>query len=74
MKTIDDKCRLILSSFKEDTAIQIEESTIKCSKVKKLLGIHNDYKLKFDTHVETICKKPNRNLNALSRITNYRTS
>ena len=30
-----------------------------------------DYKLKFDTHVDTICKKAHRKLTALSRITNY---
>ena len=30
-----------------------------------------DYKLKFDIHVETICKKPHRKLSALSRLTNY---
>ena len=35
------------------------------------LGVHIDYKLKFDIHVETICKKPYRKLSALSRIANY---
>ena len=71
MKANDDKCHLILSSPEDDIAFQIENSTIKCSKVKKLLGVHIDYKLKFDTHVETICEKAHRKLNALSRITNY---
>ena len=33
----------------EDAAIQIKEWRIKCSKVKKLLGIHIDYKFKSDT-------------------------
>ena len=36
MKANDDKCHLILSSSEEDAAIQIEESSIMCSKVKKL--------------------------------------
>ena len=71
MKANDEKCHLILSSSEEDAAIQIEESRIKCSKVKKLLGIHIDYKLKFDARVDTICKKAQRKLTALSRITNY---
>ena len=71
MKANDDKCHLILSSPEDDIAFQIENSTIKCSKVKKLLGVHIDYKLEFDTHVETICKKAHRKLNALSRIKNY---
>ena len=69
--TNDDKCHLILSSLEEDAAMQIKESRIKCSKVKKLLGIHIDYKLKFDTHVDTILRKAHRKLTALSRITNY---
>ena len=53
------------------TAQSRENSTIKCSKVKKLLGVHVDHKLKFDIHVETICKKAHRKLGALSRIINY---
>ena len=56
IKANDDKCQLILSSTEEDEAIQIEKSTIKCWRVKKLLAININYKLKFDTHVETICK------------------
>ena len=72
MKANDGKCHIILSSPEEDADIQVEESTIKCSKVKKLLGIHIDYKFKFHTHAETICKKAHRKLNALSRVTNYK--
>ena len=71
MKANDDKCHLLLSSPDDSPVIQIENSTIKCSKVKKLLGVHIDYKLKLDIHVETICKKAHRKLSALSRITNY---
>ena len=37
------------SSPEEDAAIQIEESTINRSEAKKLLRIHIDYKLEFDT-------------------------
>ena len=48
----------------DSTVIQIENATVKCSKVKKLLGVHIDYKLKFDSHVETICKKAHRKLRA----------
>ena len=67
----DDKCHLILSFPEENTAIPIEELSIKCSKVKKLLRIHVDYKLKFNTDVGTIFKKAHRTFTALSRITNY---
>ena len=62
MKAYDDKCYLLLSFPDESAVIQIENSTIKFSKVKSLLGVHNDYKLKFDSHVETICKKLTENL------------
>ena len=65
MKANDDKCP------DGSAVIQIENATPKCSKVKKLLGVHIDYKLKFDIHVETICKKAHRKLSVLSRITNY---
>ena len=71
MKANDDKCHLILSSPDDSAVIQIENSTIKCSKVKKLFGVDIDYKLKFDIYVETICKIAHRKLSALSRITNY---
>ena len=47
MKASDDKCHLLLSSPDYSAVIQIENSTIKCSKVKKLLGVHIDYKLKY---------------------------
>ena len=71
MKANDDKCHLLLISPDDSSIIQIKNSTIKCSKVKKILGIQIDYKLKFDIHVETICTKARRKRSALSRITNY---
>ena len=55
MKANDDKCHLLVGSPNDSALIQIENSTIKCSKVKKLLGVHIYCKLKFDIHVETIC-------------------
>ena len=57
MKASDDTCHLLWSSPDDSSIIQIENSTIKYSKVKELLGVHIDYKPKFDIHVETICKK-----------------
>ena len=71
MKASDDKCHLLLSFPDYTAVIQIETSTITCSKVKKTIGVHIDYKLEFDSHVETICKRAHRKLSALSRITNY---
>ena len=60
MKANDNKCHLLLSSRDDSVVIQIENSTKKCSKFKKLLGVHIDYKLRFDIHTETICRKARR--------------
>ena len=55
-----------MSSPDDSALIQIENSTIKCSKVKKkLLGVQ------FDILEEPICKKAHRKLSALSRKVNY---
>ena len=72
-KANDDKCHLLSSSSDGSAFIQIENSTIKCSKGKKLLGVHIDYKLKFESHAETICKKAHRKISrsAPLKITNY---
>ena len=37
---------------------------------QKLLGLVFGNKLKFDKHIENICHKANRKLNALARVTN----
>ena len=36
-----------------------------------MLGINFDYKLKFTNHIDEICKKASRKLNALARIASY---
>ena len=71
MKANHDKFHLLLSS-REDTNIQIANVTIKSSTSKKLLGVTVDNKLKFDKHVENVCQKASRKLNALAKLTNYR--
>ena len=71
IKANDDTYHLMLIFPDDSAAIQVENSTTKCSKVKRLLGVHIDYKFKFDSHVETNCKKAHRKLSALLRITYY---
>ena len=71
MKANDDKSHLLLSSPDDSALIQTENSAIKYSKIKKLLEVHIDYKLKFDIHGETHCKKAHIKLSALSRIADY---
>ena len=64
---------MILSSDKKDEKFQlnINDSTISSEDSVTLLGIEIDNKLKFKNHVSTICKKANRQLNAIGRIQNY---
>ena len=66
MKANHDKYHLLLST-QESFNIQIENFTIKSSKVKKLLGINFDKNF----NVESICQNANRKLNALARIASY---
>jgi len=43
-------------------------STISCDESVKLLGVTIDFKLKFDKHISSICKKASSQLNVLKRI------
>ena len=70
MKANHDKCHLLLST-QECFNIQITNFTIKSFKAKILLGINLGKNVKFDIHVDSICQKANRKLDALARIANY---
>ena len=70
MKANHDKCHLLLST-QECFNIQIANFTIKSFKAKILLGINLDKNVKFDIHIDSICQKANRKLDALARIANY---
>ena len=61
----------MLLSSTESLNFQIYEIVIHNSQSKKLLGVTFHDKLKFDKHINTICQKANRKLNALARITPY---
>ena len=71
MKMNSDKCHLILSSNDENKKIELNGEAINNTQVQKLLGVHIDYKLKFDTHIESLCKKVGKKLHALARIIKY---
>ena len=60
-----DKCHLMLNT-QDQNFLKIGNSFS-----EKLLGITFDCKLKFSNHIEDICKKVTRKLNALSRIVPY---
>ena len=65
-----DKCHLLLNT-QDQNFLKIGNFNIKNSFSEKLLGITFDCKLKFSNHIEDICKKATRKLNALSRIVLY---
>ena len=69
IKTNHDKYHLLLGT-QDETNIQIVNVTIKCSSAKKRLGMAVDKKLRFGSHVECLCKKVTRKLNALAKLVN----
>ena len=70
MKLNTDKCHALLNSQGPNT-IKIGNLRIKNSSCEKMLGINFDYMLKFTNHIDEICKKTSRKLNALVRIAPY---
>ena len=70
MKANADKCHLLLSENINHVAcinhIQKENNTS-----EKLLGVTIDSYLKFDIHVNSVCKKATQKLNALARNSGY---
>ena len=67
MKANIDKTHLIMSCAEATTAM-IDGLPIDSSKTEVLLGIAIDHELKFDDHVNRLCKKVSLKLNALARI------
>ena len=70
IKLNTDKCHLLLNT-QDQNFLKIGNFNIKNYFSEKLLGIDFDCKLKFSNHIEDICKKATRKLNALSRIVPY---
>ena len=72
LKPNTGKSQLLLTS-KDEGSIKIDDTYIKRSSSKKLLGILIDDKLTFNEHVSELCKKSSSRLHALSRISKYMT-
>ena len=60
-----------LSSNDESKKIENKGEVIKKSQVQKLFGVHIDYELKFDTHIETLCEQGGKNLLSLCRVITF---
>ena len=67
MKANSDKSHLTMSCAEVTTAMN-DGLPIDSSKTEVLLGITIDHELKFDDHVNHLCKKASLKLNALARI------
>ena len=67
LKANPEKSHLLTNSAQE-IQINIGEIAISNSKCEKLLGIHIDNKLTFESHVRSLCKKASQKLNAFARI------
>ena len=63
MKANSDKSHLIMSCTEVTTAM-IDGLPIDSGKTEVLLGITIDHELKFDAHVNYLCKKASLKLNA----------
>ena len=72
MKANPEKCHLLISSTSQ-SQFKIGNVTIKSSICEKLLVIKIDNKLMLNAHVEDLCKKANRKIHALARVTPYMT-
>ena len=72
LKANSDKSQLLLTS-KDEASIKIDDTNLKSSSSKKLLGILIDNKLTFKEHVSKLCKKASNKLHALARISKYMT-
>ena len=71
LKANPDKFHLLLSSKNHNLSIKVDERSIKNSESEKLLGITIDNALKFDNHVNKLCKKASGKLHALGRVAKY---
>ena len=67
MKANSGKSHLLISG-KEATHANVDGSMIKSSKKEILLGINLDSELKFEDHVNFMCKKASQKLYAVARI------
>jgi hypothetical protein len=70
MQANPDKYQSIVFGNKADlpSSFTIKGHNVKCIENVKLLGIHIDKRLTFNTHISDICKKASRQVNAVMRL------
>ena len=67
LKANPDKSQLLLTS-KDEASIKIDNTSIRSSSSKKLLGVLIDNKITFNNHVSKLCKEASNKLHVLARI------
>ena len=70
LKANASKCHFFLSPY-QHTSININESVIKSSNSKKLLGIIIDSDFSFEEYIDTLCRNASQIMHALFRILQY---
>ena len=68
LKANPGKSQLLLTSKDEAASIKTDDTDIKSSSCKKLLGVLIDNKFTFNEHVPNLCKNASSKLHALARI------
>ena len=71
MKVNADKCHLLVTNNAENYSINLGGIKIDNSSEEKLLGILVDNQLKFDRHINNLCKKASNKLHTLIRISHF---
>ena len=54
--------------MKKKLKLKISDNEIICEEIVKLLGVDVDYKLSFDQHICSLCRKAGQQLNVLKRL------
>jgi hypothetical protein len=58
-------------TYEKRPTINIKKIELTCEDSVKLLGTEIDYRLNFDTHISTICRKASQQLNIIKRLGPY---
>ena len=70
MKLNQPKCHFLIAGSTEHLWTKVGEQVIWESDQEKLLGIHIDKELKFNHHLQDICKKARAKVTARARLAN----
>ena len=69
-----DKCQFMCLGPNinvEKEVFRYKDIKLKCVKETKILGVIIDYKLKFESHIESLCKTVSQKLNCLARVAQF---